>query len=95
MTVIAELTQAIQMIAWKKANVWKNKITRIVLIQKKQNYQNDSDYKIAEVTSNGRLKDFFVTENAVNLPNYEHSKAEVYPFSKGLKFFLHLILLIN
>ena len=62
---------------------------------KKQNYQNDSDSKIAEVTSNGRLKDFFVTENAVNLPNYEHSKAKVYPFSKGLKFFLHLILLIN
>ena len=33
-TVIAEVTQAVQMIAWKKANVWKKKIILKLLIQK-------------------------------------------------------------
>ena len=34
-----------------------------------QNSQNEPDYKRAEVTSNGRLKGFFVSENVVNLSN--------------------------
>ena len=51
-----------------------------------QNSQNEPDYKIAEVTSNGRLKGFFVSENVVNLSNRKLSKAEVSLLSKGLKF---------
>ena len=31
-----------------------------------QNSQNEPDYKIAEVTPNGRLKGFFVSENVLN-----------------------------
>ena len=33
MTVITELMQVVQMIAWKKANVGKDKIIRIALMQ--------------------------------------------------------------
>ena len=40
----------------------------------KQNSQNEPDYKIAEVTSNGRLKGFCVSENVVNLSNCKFSK---------------------
>ena len=47
------------------------------------NSQNETDYKRAEVTSNGRLKGAFVSENVVNLSNCK----EVSLFSKGLKFF--------
>ena len=54
----------------------------------KQNYQNEPDYKIAEVTSNDRLKGFFVSENVVNLSNRKLSEAEVSLLSKGLKFCL-------
>ena len=51
-----------------------------------QNSQNEPDYKIAEVTSNGRLKCFFMSENVVHLSNRKLSKAEVSLLSKGLKF---------
>ena len=51
-----------------------------------QNSRNELDYKIAIVTSNGRLKGFFVSENVVNLSNHKLSKAEVSLLSKGLKF---------
>ena len=51
-----------------------------------QNSQIEPDYKIAEVTSNGRLKGFFVSANAVNLSNRKLSKAGVSLLSKGLKF---------
>ena len=51
-----------------------------------QNAQNEPVYKIAEVTSNGRLKGFFVSENVVNLSNRKLSIAEVSLLSKGLKF---------
>ena len=51
-----------------------------------QNSQNEPDYKIAEVTSNGRLKGFFVSENVVNLSNRKLNKAEVSLLSKGLTF---------
>ena len=51
-----------------------------------QNPQNEPDYKIAKVTSNGRLKGFFVSENVVNLSNRKLSIAEVSLLSKGLKF---------
>ena len=51
-----------------------------------QNSQNELDYKIAEVTSIGRLKGFFVSENVVNLSNRKLSIAEVSLLSKGLKF---------
>ena len=60
-----------------------------------QHSQNELDYKKAELTSNGRLKGFFVSENVVNLSNHKLSKAEVSLLSKGLKFVLHLIVLIN
>ena len=50
-----------------------------------QNSQNEWDYEIEEVTSNGRLKVFFVPEN-VNLSNGKLSKAEVSLLSKDLKF---------
>ena len=53
---------------------------------KEQNSQNEPDYKIPELTSNGRLKSFFVFENVVNLSNRELSRAEVSLLSKGLKF---------
>ena len=49
-----------------------------------QNSQNEWDYEIEEVTSNGRLV-FFVPEN-VNLSNGKLSKAEVSLLSKDLKF---------
>ena len=52
-----------------------------------QNSQNEKDNKIAEITSNGRLKGFFVSENVENLSNRTLSKAEVSLLSKGLKFF--------
>ena len=51
-----------------------------------QNYQNEPDEKIAVVTSNGRLKGFFVSGNVVNLSIHKISKAEVSLLSKGLKF---------
>ena len=51
-----------------------------------QNSQNEPDHKIAEVTSNGRLKGFFMSENVVNLSNRKLSKAEVSLLSYGLKF---------
>ena len=51
-----------------------------------QNSQNDPDYKIAEVKSNGSLKGFFVSENVVNLSNRKLIEAEVSLLSKGLKF---------
>ena len=51
-----------------------------------QNSQNLPDYKIAEVTSNGRLKGFLVSENVANISNRKLSKAEVSLLSKGLKF---------
>ena len=51
-----------------------------------QHSQNELDYKKAELTSNGRLKGFFVSENVVNLSNRKLSKAEVSLLSKGLKF---------
>ena len=51
-----------------------------------QDSQNELDYKKAEVTSNGRLKGFFVSKNVVNLSNCKLSKAEVSLLSKGLKF---------
>ena len=47
-----------------------------------QNSQNEPDYKIAEVTSNGRLKGFCVSENVVNSSNRK--------LSKGLKGFKSL-----
>ena len=50
-----------------------------------QNSQNEWDYEIEEVTSNGRSKVFFVPEN-VNLSNGKLSKAEVSLLSKDLKF---------
>ena len=52
----------------------------------KQNSQNVPDYKRAEVTSNGRLKGFLVSENVVNLSNRKLSKAEVSLLSKCLRF---------
>ena len=51
-----------------------------------QHSQDELDYKKAELTSNGRLKGFFVSENVVNLSNRKLSKAEVSLLSKGLKF---------
>ena len=51
----------------------------------KQNSQNVPDYKRAEVTSNGRLKGFLVSENVVNLSNRKLSKAEVSLLSKCLR----------
>ena len=51
-----------------------------------QNSQIEPDYKIAEGTSNSRLKGFFVSANAVNLSNHKLSKAGVSLLSKGLKF---------
>ena len=54
--------------------------------KEEQNAQNEPDYKIVEVTSNGRLKDFFVSENVVNLSNRKLNKAEVSRLSKGIKF---------
>ena len=51
-----------------------------------QHSQNELDYKKVELTSNGRLKGFFVSENVVNLSNRKLSKAEVSLLSKGLKF---------
>ena len=53
---------------------------------KEQNSQNEPDYKRAEVTSRGRLKVFFFSENAVNLSNRKLSKTKVSLFSNGLKF---------
>ena len=41
---------------------------------KEQDSQNEQDYKIAELTSNGRLKNFFVSENVFNLSNRRLSK---------------------
>ena len=55
-------------------------------VTEEQNSQGEPDYKIAEVTSNGRLKGFFVSEHVVNLSNRKLSKAEVSLLSKGLKF---------
>ena len=52
---------------------------------KEQNSQNEPDYKRAEVTSRGRLKVFFVSENAVNLSNRKLSKTKVSLFSNGKK----------
>ena len=52
----------------------------------KQNSQNVPDYKRAEVTTNGRLKGFLVSENVVNLSNRKLSKAEVSLLSKCLRF---------
>ena len=60
-----------------------------------ENSQNEPDYKRAEVTSNSRLKGSFVPGNIANLSNHKLSKAEVSLLSKGLKFVLHLIVLIN
>ena len=54
-------------------------------VTEEENSQGQPDYKIAEVTSNGRLKGFFVSENVVNLSNCKLSKAEVSLLSKGLK----------
>ena len=54
--------------------------------KEEQNAQNEPDYKIVEVTSNGRLKGFFVSENVVNLSNRKLNKAEVSRLSKGIKF---------
>ena len=85
MTLIAEVKQAVQIIAWKKANVWKNKVIWKVLIPKNK-ISNEPDYKIAVVTPNGRLKGFFASENVVNLSNSKNNKAEVSLLSKGLKF---------
>ena len=51
-----------------------------------ENSQNEPDCKIAELTSNGRFKVFFVPENVVILSNCKLSKAEVFLLSKGLKF---------
>ena len=51
-----------------------------------QNSQNEKDNKIAEVTSNGRLKGFFVSENVENLSSRTLRKAEVSLLSKSLKF---------
>ena len=53
---------------------------------KEQNSQNEPDYKRAEVTSRGRLKVFFVSENVVNLSNRKLSKTKVSLFLNGLKF---------
>ena len=55
-------------------------------VTEEENSQGEPDYKIAEVTSNGMLKGFFVSENVVNLSNRKLSKAEVSLLSKGLKF---------
>ena len=52
----------------------------------KQNSQNVQDYKRAEVTSNGRLKGFLVSENVANLSNRKLSKAEDSLLSKCLRF---------
>ena len=81
-------------IAWKKANECAeeqdySKSTNT----KEQNSQNEPYYKIVELTSNGRLKGFFVSENVAN--RKVSNKADVHLLSKGLNFVLHLILLIN
>ena len=73
-------------IAWKKANE----------CAEEQDYSkstNEPYYKIVELTSNGRLKGFFVSENVAN--RNVSNKADVHLLSKGLNFVLHLILLIN
>ena len=51
-----------------------------------QNSQNEPDYKIAGLTSNGRLKGFLESENVVNLYNGKLSRAQISLLSKGLKF---------
>ena len=51
-----------------------------------QNSQNVPDYKIAGLTSNGRLKGFLEPENVVNLYNRKFSRAEISLLSKGLRF---------
>ena len=51
-----------------------------------QNSQNEPDYKIAGLTSNGRLKGFLESKNVVNLYNGKLSRAEISLLSKGLKF---------
>ena len=48
--------------------------------------KNEPEYKIAELTSNGRLKGFFVSENVINLSNRKLSKAEISLLAKGLFF---------
>ena len=50
-----------------------------------QNSQNEPDYKITELTSNGRLKGFFASENVVNLSNRKLTKAELSLLLKGLE----------
>ena len=42
-TVIVEVTQAVQMIAWKKANVWKKKDYSETTYTEEQNSQNERD----------------------------------------------------
>ena len=42
----------------------------------------EPDYKILEVTSNGRLKGFFVSGNVVNLSNCKLSQAKFLFFQR-------------
>ena len=51
-----------------------------------QNSQNEPDYKITEIKSNGRVKGFFASENVVNLSNSKLNKAEVSLLLKVLNF---------
>ena len=53
---------------------------------KEQNSQNEQNYKIAELTSNGRLKGFFMSGNVLNLFNHRLCKEKVSLLSKCLKF---------
>ena len=75
----AEVTQAIEMEA--SQCVGEQDFSESANTEE-QNSQNESDYKIAWFTINGRLKSFFVFENVVNLSHRNLSKVEVSLLSK-------------
>ena len=84
-TVIAEVMQA-KWLHGRKAICGKKKDYSESTYIEEQNSQNEPDYKIAGLTSNGRLKGFLESENVVNLYNGKLSRAEISLLSKGLKF---------
>ena len=84
-TVIAEVTQA-KWLHGRKAICGEKKDYSESTYIEEQNSQNEPDYKIAGLTSNGRLKGFLESKNVVNLYNGKLSRAEISLLSKGLKF---------
>ena len=84
-TVIAEVTQA-KWLHGRKAICGEKKDYSESTYIEEQNSQNEPDYKIAGLTSNGRLKGFLESKNVVNLYNGKLSRAEISLLSVGLKF---------